>query len=164
MSLLEICERLETTWLAVLIQESRYGFPLVVGIHILGLTLSVGTLLWVDLRMAGVALRRARVTEVYHALAPWFLVGFTVMLLSGAVLFTAFASSAYANVYFRLKVAAIVLAGVNAFAFHFLIARTSGAWDARERPPAAARISGIASLVLWASVVVAGRMMSYTMF
>jgi len=110
MTLLGICEWLESTPLAVLIQESAYGFPIVVAVHILGLTLSVGTLLWVDLRLLGVALQRARVSEVYRSLAPWFLVGFALMLASGATLFAAFATSAYANFWFRMKMAALVLA------------------------------------------------------
>jgi len=164
MTILGICEWLESTRLAALIQESQYGFPIVVAIHILGLTLSVGTLLWVDLRMLGLALRDLRVGEVYRGLAPWFLAGFTAMLLSGATLFTAYATMAYGNLYFRIKVAAIVLAGANAVVFHYLARRSSPAWDGSARPPAGVRIAGLASLALWAIVIFAGRMMSYTMF
>jgi hypothetical protein len=42
--------------------------------------------------------------------------------------------------------------------------RQSATWDDAPRPPAAARIAGLASIVLWALVILAGRMMSYTMF
>jgi hypothetical protein len=31
-------------------------------------------------------------------------------------------------------------------------------------PPAAVRFAGLASLVMWSIVILAGRMMSYTMF
>ena len=41
MTIFELCQWLEGTRLAVLIQESPYGFPIVVAVHILGLTLSV---------------------------------------------------------------------------------------------------------------------------
>jgi hypothetical protein len=164
MTLATIFERLESTALAALIQESAYGFPLVVAIHILGLTLSVGTLLWVDLRLLGLILRHRRVSEVYRALAPWFAAGFVMMLASGAVLFTAYATLAYANLFFRIKMLALVLTALNAVAFHFLGGRRSAAWDAAPRPPAAVRIAGLASLLLWVTVIVAGRLMSYTMF
>ena len=67
----------------ILIRESAHGLAIVVAIHILGLTLSVATLLWVDLRLLGVSLRSLRVSAVYRDLAPWFMTGFTVMLVSG---------------------------------------------------------------------------------
>jgi len=164
MTLVDVLIWLEGTSLATLIQESRFGFPIVVGAHILGLTLSVGTLLWVDLRMLGVAVQRLPVSQVYRSLAPWFLAGFAMMLASGVTLFTAYATLAYSNFYFRLKMIALVLAGVNAFVFHVMTQRTSVDWDAAPRPPAAARVAGLMSIVLWVVVILAGRMMSYTMF
>ena len=164
MTILEFCEWLESTAPAVLVRESLYGFPILVGIHILGLILSVGTLLWVDLRLLGVSLRQSRVSEVYRGLAPWFTSGFLVMFASGATLFAGFATSAYENLYFRVKVVALLLAGLNALAFHALTQRGSTVWDAAPRPPAAVRLAGLASIVLWAVVILAGRMISYTMF
>jgi len=147
-----------------MIQESAYGFPIVVAVHLLGLTLSVGTLLWVDLRLVGVTLRHLRVSEVYRGLAPWFFAGFAMMLVTGAMLFTAFATLAYGNVFFRVKMAAIVLAGANAAVLHFVTQRTSPEWDNAARPPIGARAAGLVSIALWVVVMLAGRMMSYTMF
>jgi len=159
-----ILEWLEGTALATVIQESAYGFSVVVAIHILGLTLSVGMLLWVDLRMLGLSLRHLRVSEVYRALAPWFGAGFVMMFGSGAALFTAYATSAYANLFFRIKMLTLLLAALNAVVFHFLNGRRSATWDTALRPPVAVRLAGLASLLLWVVVIVAGRMMSYTMF
>jgi hypothetical protein len=164
MTVIGVCEWLEGTSLAALIKESAYGFPTVVGIHIIGLVFSVGTLLWVDFRMLGWAMRGTRVSEVYRTLAPWFIAGFATMLVSGMVLFTAFATLAYANVYFRLKLVALLLAGANALAFHLLTQRSSVEWDAAARPALLVRAAGLASLCLWTAVIIAGRMMSYTMF
>ena len=164
MTLPDVLSWLESTSLATLIQESRYGFPAVVAAHILGLTLSVGTLLWVDLRLLGIAVPRLTVSHVYRSLAPWFLTGFAVMLASGLTLFTTYATLAYTNFYFRGKMIALVLAGVNALVFHFLTQRNSAGWDAAPRPPVAARVAGLTSIVLWVAVMLAGRMMSYTMF
>ena len=113
MTILELCEWLESTRLAVLIQESPYGFPLVVAVHILGLTFSVGTLLWVDLRMLGLAVRGLPVSQVYRGLAPWFLAGFTAMLVSGATLFTAFATAASLACTSARVVSALVLSCAN---------------------------------------------------
>ena len=164
MTLLGICEWLASTPLASMIQESAYGFPIVVALHLFGLTLSVGTLLWVDLRLLGVALGHLRISEVYRGLAPWFFAGFAVMLVTGATLFTAYATLAYGNVFFRVKLAAIALAGTNAAVLHFATQRTSAEWDDAARPPIGARAAGLISIILWVAVMLAGRMMSYTMF
>jgi hypothetical protein len=112
----------------------------------------------------GLTMRRARVSDLNRSLAPWFLVGFAMMFVSGALLFAGFASAAYGNLFFRIKIAVIVLAGLNALYFHFTTGRTLPAWDAAPLPPAAVRFAGLSSLVMWSVVVLAGRMMSYTMF
>ena len=164
MSLLDLCQQLETTALAIAIQESAYGFAIAVAIHILGLAASVGILLWVDLRLAGVALMRRPLNEVYRDLAPWFAIGFVFTLLSGLALFTAFATAAYGNVFFRIKLVLLVLAGVNALLFHRFAARHVDPGFEQKPPPAAARAAGLLSLAIWAAVIVMGRTMSYTMF
>jgi hypothetical protein len=164
MTLLEICEWLETTALAIAIQESLYGFALLVGAHILGVAISVGILLWVDLRLVGATPLSRPLTEVYRNLAPWFIVGFGVMLLSGTALFVAFATAAYGNLFFRIKLLLLLLAGANALLFHWFAARPHDRSGGAETPTAAARLAGALSLAIWAGVIVMGRMMSYTMF
>ena len=84
MSVLSVCEWLESTPIGVLVRESLYGFPILAGIHILGLTISVGTLAWFDLRLAGVSMPRFPVAALYRRLMPVMLVGFSVMFISGA--------------------------------------------------------------------------------
>jgi len=164
MTLFELCEWLEGTAFGAIARESLYGFQILVGIHILGIVFSVGTLLWMDLRMLGLTLQSARLSEVYRSLAPWFVAGFAVMAVSGTALFAGFATSAYGNTFFRIKLAAMGLAAVNALVYHVLGRRMPAAADAAPAPPPAVRLAGLASLLLWGSVILAGRMMSYTLF
>ena len=164
MSILRLCEWLENTPVGVLVRESLYGFQVLAAIHILSLTVSVGTLVWFDLRLAGLSMPRYPVATLYRRLMPWMLAGFSLMFLSGALLFTGFAAKAYGNVYFRLKLTAIGLAGLNALFYHFVTERRIAQWNDAARPPAFARMAGIISIVAWAIVIMAGRMMSYTLF
>jgi hypothetical protein len=163
MTVLQICEWLETTAVAVWIQESLYGFAIAVAVHILGIAASVGILLWVDLRLLGVALIHRPLNEVYRTLAPWFAAGFAIMLLSGSVLFIAFATAAYGNRFFRIKLLLLLLAGINALVFHRFAAPSLES-QGGAGTPAGARLAGALSLSIWAGVIVMGRMMSYTMF
>ena len=164
MSVVQVSEWLEATSVAVWIRESIYGFAIVVAIHILSLTLSVGTLVWFDLRLLGVAMLRVPVSQLYRRLMPWIVSGFTFMFVSGAILLVAFATSAYGNLYLRIKAAALLLAAVNALYYHWVTERHIAGWDEARRPSLPARAAGLISIVVWATVIVAGRMMSYTMF
>lgn len=164
MTLLEVCAWLETTAVAAIARESLYGFQILVGIHILGIAFSVGILLWMDLRMLGVSLVGIRLSRVYRNLMPWFLVGFATMFASGAMIFAGFATSAYENTFFRIKLVAMLLAAANALAYHVTTQRISADSDAAERPPLIVRFSGLASITLWTIVILCGRMISYTLF
>ena len=154
---------LEATPISLLVRESIWGFPIVVAIHIMGLMLSIGLLVWFDLRLLGASMRGYRASAMYRRLAPWMFTGFAMMMLSGLMLFAAFATAAYENLYFRIKVAAMVLAAVNAFVYHRYTERRIVEWDAGA-PPSGARLAGLVSICVWFVVIVSGRMMSYTMF
>jgi hypothetical protein len=164
LSLFQAAEWLETTSIARWVQESLYGFSTVVAIHILGLTLSVGTLVWFDLRLLGVSMLRIPVSQLYRRLMPWTLSGFAVMFASGGVLLAAYATSAYGNLYFRIKAIALLLAGINAFFYHRVTERQIHRWDEARLPSLPARAAGLISILVWGIVILAGRMMSYTMF
>ena len=64
--------------------------------------------------------------------------------------------------YFRIKAVAL-LPFVNAF-YHTVTERRIAGWNDADRPPLPARIAGLTSIVVWTAVILAGRMMSYTMF
>ena len=92
-SILSFCAWLEQSSVGVLVRESLWGFQIVVALHIFGLILSVGTLVWFDLRLLGVSMRRVPVSEVYRQLAPWSAVGFVTMFVTGSMLVIAFATA-----------------------------------------------------------------------
>jgi Family of unknown function (DUF6644) len=159
----DLLEWIEGTPLASLARDSLYGFQILVAMHLLGIALAVGTLLWVDLRMLGVCLVGRPLAEIHRGLAKWFAAGFAIVFSSGAALFAGFATSAYGNFYFRVKLAAIVLAGLNALVFHRQLKKPTAHADTAS-PPVAVRAAGALSLAFWATVLVCGRMLSYTLF
>lgn len=164
MSLLDVCAFLEATAPATWVRESQYGFAVMVAAHILGLTLSVGTLIWFDLRLLGVSMLRIPVSTLHRRLMPWTLSGFGLMFISGGILLAGFATAAYGNLYFRIKVAALLLAGINAFFYHRVTERQIAQWDEARQPSLPARTAGLISIFLWTVIILSGRAMSYTMF
>ncbi len=164
MSLMSLCTWVEGTPIGLFVRESLWGFPTLVAIHILGLAVSAGTVVWFDLRLLGVSMRRSPVSAVYRQLMPWAFGGFFVMFVTGSLLVSGAATAAYGNLYFRIKGSALLLAGANALVYHAVTERRIAQWDGAERPPLAARMAGLISVALWAIVIVAGRMMSYTLY
>jgi hypothetical protein len=84
--LLSFVQWLNDTPLSVYLRESDWPFPIIETIHILGLGFSVGTIMWLDLRLLGLAMREAPVTDVIEQLEPWAIGGFAVMFVSGSLL------------------------------------------------------------------------------
>jgi len=163
-SLLPFCEWLASTRGSIALHESLYMYPLVESVHVLTLCLFVGMSVMLDLRLLGLALRRIPVAEVTDRLVPWMVAGFIVMFITGLLLFYAIPIRSYQNVFFRLKLIALVLAGINAFVFHQGVHKKVHEWGTGRLPPRKARLAGAASLFLWAVIIVCGRMIAYNWF
>ena len=128
------------------------------------LCLFIGTAVLLDLRLLGMTMPRVAVSEVAAGLLPWTLAGFLVTVCSGALLFYANPAARYQNLFFRTKIATLVLAGVNAWVFHNTVYRRVAEWDLAPVPPRRARVAGGLALVLWAVIIMSGRMIAYDWF
>ena len=161
MSLLEICQWIQESQFAITIRESNYAFPYIEGTHVLALSLSIGTIMWFDLRLAGVLFRNQPVSVVFNQLRPFFFTGFPIMFITGIFLFIAHAAQCYSSNYFRVKLLLILLAGLNVLLFHSTIDRRRAEWDKSPFPPFQARVAGFLSLFFWVSIMAAGRLFAY---
>ncbi len=164
MSLLGFCQWLESTSASIALHESIWGYPIVESVHVLTLCVFLGLTLMFDLRLLGAIMVRTPVSEAAGRLMPWIVGGFVVMVITGALLFFAIPVKTYLNIFFRVKVAFLLMAGVNVAVFHRTVSRSMTQWDLDAVPPFRARLAGGASLVLWAGIVVAGRMIAYNWF
>jgi len=161
MSIVEMCQWLQDTSIGTSIRESTWVFPILEGTHLLGIAASVGTLLVMDLRLAGLLFKRESFSQVTKAVMPISLVGFTIMFLTGILLFWCQAVKAYGSIFFKIKITLLLLAGINALIFELTLRRKSASWDNDPAPPWRARMAGITGLILWAGVICAGRTMAY---
>jgi len=161
MSLLRLCEWLASTPGSIALHESRYMFLLVLTVHVLTLALFAGTVLMIDLRLLGVTMLRVPASEVVRRLLPWSAAGLLVMVASGALLFYSAPLVRYHNLFFRFKIAVLVFALLNTWIFHVTVFRRVAEWDLDPVPPRTARLAGGLSLLSWAVIITAGRMMAY---
>jgi hypothetical protein len=159
---LELCRAIQETAVGSGIRESELVFPVIETAHVLALTLSVGTIMWFDLRLAGFAMQDEPVSRVFLRLRPWMIAGFAVMLTTGVLMFMSLAVELYASRYFRIKLVLLALAGLNIVLYHFTIDRSRQDWDTWAVPPTRARLAGVVSLVLWFAIIAAGRLTAYS--
>lgn len=161
MSLLSICDWLAMTPGSVALHESRYLYLIVLTVHVMTLFVFVGIAVMLNLRLMGVTMSRVPVSEVVGRLLPWIVAGFSVMVISGLLLFYADPLEKYGNLFFRAKMGLLVLAGVNVWVFYTTAYRRVVEWDLDAVPPGRARLAGGVGLVLWAAIITAGRMIPY---
>jgi hypothetical protein len=163
-SLLPYLEWLASTQWSIALHESLYMYPLVESTHVMSLMLFVGLTTMMDLRLVGAAFRHVPISQMTLRLLPWIRIGFAIMVVTGVLLFYAIPVRNYQNIFFRIKVVLLILAGLNVWYFHTRTERTVSQWDLTFPTPRAVRLAGIASFVLWSGVVVSGRMIAYNWF
>src|ERR1019366_8376617 len=118
MHLVDLFQSLNESAVSVWLREGEWQFPIIETIHILGLGLSVGTILWVDLRLMGSVPKQPRISEIVEPLEPWAIAGFVVMFARGLLLFLAEPMKCFTTLSFQLKAIMLVLTGLNVWYFH----------------------------------------------
>ena len=127
------------------------AFPILECIHIMGIVCGVGTAALVNLRLLGVGLTQNSAAQLWRDATPWTLVGLTLAIFSGLLLFSTDPEIYFVNNAFRFKMSTLVLAIV----FYFTIVRRAAA-NGKGR--------GVAylSLGMWALVPAGGIFIGYT--
>jgi hypothetical protein len=152
---------LEQSALGLAIAEGRYAFPLIEGIHLIGLSVAVGLIFLIDLRLLGVFLPAVPVRVLHRQLQPFVFAGFGIIIIAGILLFLSEATTVIVSPPWPFKAFFFVLATGNALYFEFVIARRATAFPERGPLPRSVRYAAFASLSLWALVIVCGRLIPY---
>jgi hypothetical protein len=155
MSLATFPQWVSHTALGIAIRKSTFVFPAVEVIHVLGLTLLLGSILAVNMRLLGVGLRRQSSPEIATALTPMFWTGLIIALTTGIIMFVGEPVKCFFNEAFWWKMGLLAAA----IAFHLTVFRCV---SRREDFGAAARKSvAVLSLSLWFGVGIAGRVIGF---
>jgi len=131
------------------LNASELIFPTLEVIHIAGFAVLVGTIAIVDFRLLGLGLRRQKAAEVARDLGPWTLIGLTMVLLSGPLMFSSDPDMYYLNRSFQVKMVLLLVAIVFHYTVHRKVALSEAAGFGSK---AVACIS----LALWVSIIFGG--------
>jgi hypothetical protein len=157
MSLLPLFQWCENSGLMVAMRSSLWLFPVIESLHLMGLALTGGAVLMVDLRLLGFGLRRQPVALVARDAERWLLISLFVMLPTGFLLFMASAVKCYYLPAFWVKMTSLLLA----LAFTFSVRRRVAMGAETRTNPLWTRLVAVVSLTLWSSVAIAGRLIGF---
>jgi len=141
------------------VSETYWLWPVLEIIHFLGLSLLLGGLIVIDLRMAGHF--RAFNPAATHRLIPLVLLGFGLNLTTG-ILFIFGDPMRYAiNIGFQIKMILVGLAGLNALLYYWKLNTVVAGWSADTPSTPLAKTVAYASLAVWTGVLLCGRLIPY---
>lgn len=163
-SLLALCEWIEATPWSTALRESTWGYPIVETLHVVILFAFLGLTVTMDARLVGLVLPETPAAHVMRRLLPWIRASFAILAVTGVLLFVTTPVRFYGNVFFRLKLGLLVLAGINVWVFHRRLYPTIDSWGNGRVLPFGARLAGGLSLFLWVGVVTTGRLIAYNWF
>ena len=155
-------QSLQDTPIASAIREGDSLFPWIECVHVLALTLVIGSIAIVDLRLLGLRSRNRGVVETTSEVLPITWTAFAFALISGGMMFASNAVAYAHNAFFQAKMALVVFAGLNMLGYHFIVGRHAASWQAGASTPLKARLVGGASLALWIAIAACGRWIGFT--
>ena len=146
--------------LGALIRHSPWAYPALEITHIAGFVVLVGSVLVFDLRVLGLG-QNIGVRELARLTLPFSISALLLVIPSGLLLFLSDATAILTNPAFQMKLGLLGLAGLNAAAFHLGPYQSVSEWDRLAPAPWGGRLGAAASLLLWLSVIAAGRFIAY---
>jgi len=150
---------LDDTQLSHFVAETLWAYPTLETIHTVGMALLIGSLGLIDLRVLGFKPELPLLET--QRLLPLAWLGFTLNAFSGTLLFVSDAVMFSSSYTFRLKLALVVLGGINAALLGRRVFPTGPGGVAVEPTAAAKWIAGT-SLVFWFGAIICGRLVAYT--
>ena len=153
-----------STWLAAtefskFVTLNSWVWPMCETLHFIGMSLLVGIIGVLDLRMMGVA-KRLPVSPL-HDLVPWGVAGFVINALTGFTFYAGDPSQYIHNPAFWWKMAFIFVAGLNILAFYLFVYEKVADLGSGADCPMSAKVVGAVSLVVWCCVMYFGRMLPF---
>ena len=156
---MSILQWLEQTTFSDWVLTSFVGFPLMLSLHAVGMAISMGLILILNLRMLGLFRFISYVFLKRALLLAW--TGLGINFLSGAVLFVPRGVEYVGDTAFLTKMALIVFGLFNTVWLHRQLVRESGLWVSDLAIPVSVRFSAVTSMVIWFGVIASGRLIAY---
>ncbi len=137
------------------------GFPPIIQtVHILGISIVMGTAVLLNLRILGWAIPSQNITEMTNRVLPWLWSALLVNVVSGAFFVFGRPNRYFNNPVFAWKMAFLLPAVLLTLFFYLMHRSQQGYWEQPDKKWPA-RALALVSLGLWIMVAMAGRWIAY---
>ena len=150
-------EWLKSASIATFVNTTAWAWPLNETIHFIGLSLVLGVVLVVNLRILGVMKNVS--FAALHRLLPWGILGFGVNLITGILFFITIPEQYTQNVALHWKVVLMLIAAANVL--YFTLFEEAWALGPGDDAPPTAKVIAASTIFLWIGVIYFGRMMPF---
>ncbi len=152
--LLSTFEWLESLHLGNTLDDTGYLVAAVNVAHLVSLSLFLGAVVVVDLRLLGRGLTKQPVARVAQNARPWLVAGFLAMVVTGLLQVAATPMKAYYSAQFWLKMELLVVAVI----FTFVVRDRVTQANETRLGPFWGKAVALVSLFLWVTIAVEGRL------
>lgn len=139
------------------VTDTPWMWPTCETLHFVGLSLLLGVVLLVDLRVLG--LMRGVSFQSLHRLLPWAALGFGINIGTGMLFFVGIPGQYTKNTAFYWKIGLAMLAGLNAI--YFTILDEPWSLGPKEDAPLTAKVAAASAMLLWLGVLYFGSMLPF---
>jgi hypothetical protein len=155
------CDWLANTPFSMLLQNVSWIIPAVQSVHITCISIVMGSVALIDLRLLGVTGRSHTVAGLTNRLLPWVWTSLIILLITGALLAIAEPVRSLENPAFQAKMLMVLCVGFLTYYFQAMLRGDVQFWELSPARRATAKFAAVVSLVLWVGIVFAGRWIAY---
>ena len=148
---------LDNTWVANVIKDSRWWFPVIETVHVLGFSALMGSTFLVDMHFFGLSMNKQPVHRIARQLWPATMWALLVTVTTGLLMVTGEAIKCLENQAFWPKMVFFVLAVTFQMTLHKRLTMDENAAPS----PGMGRLIGVVSVLLWSAIFVAGRSIGF---
>ena len=136
---------------------TKWMWPTCETLHFIGLSLLMGVVFLVDLRMLG--FMKSLSFPVLHRLLPWGILGFGMNVMTGLLFFIGQPDQYIKSTPFQWKMALVLIAGANALYFTMF----DEVWILApgDDAPMQAKVAAGSAVVLWVAIMWCGNMLPF---
>jgi hypothetical protein len=149
---------LETSAIGAFVKDRGATFASIEAVHLMALAVLGGAVLVSDLRLMNVLLRDVPSKAITDSAHRWFKVSLWVILFTGVLMMTGVAGKLYGHAYFWIKMAALAVGIVFAFA----IKQPLLSGDHEKLSPITLKLVALASISIWFLVAASGRWIGFS--
>ena len=141
--------------------DTAWIIPTVQTVHIICISILIGSMAMVDLRILNLAMRSQSTASLSRRLLPYVWGALPVLLVTGVILILGEPSRSLESPAFQLKMVLLVLGIAATLTFQNAIKTDDFFWEVSPARARTGKLLALVSLLIWIAIIFAGRYIAY---